>query len=288
MLADSLYLPEYRCSCGKLLYRGVILNGIVEIKCKRCNHLAKVDTLCNDAVAGRYMLVVGMDGKIINASTSAIDMLGYSLEELRGKYFREMTTVSVPDCGKRLRSSLRDSVGKYFRVSTFQKVKSGLIFPVTLHLKMCDTSKGERFIVAIADTEPSRERTISQETNAIKSNGVVFGEMDTEGRFTSISSSFKSDFGYSPIDHLGTLVFDHCVSGQREELKRRFSCFMERRLPFRALGCKFCTEKGGVISLDMFFSVHYADDGIFLGYLFTGWPVDKGQIQSGSCTILTS
>ena len=27
---------EYRCSCGKLLFKGDVVKGCVEIKCKRC------------------------------------------------------------------------------------------------------------------------------------------------------------------------------------------------------------------------------------------------------------
>lgn len=30
-------LQDYRCSCGKLLFRGSLLAGTVEVKCKRCN-----------------------------------------------------------------------------------------------------------------------------------------------------------------------------------------------------------------------------------------------------------
>lgn len=33
-------LREYRCTCGKLLFRGLIGNSIVEVKCRRCNKVS--------------------------------------------------------------------------------------------------------------------------------------------------------------------------------------------------------------------------------------------------------
>lgn len=28
---------NYRCNCGKLLFRGHLIKGIIEVKCKRCS-----------------------------------------------------------------------------------------------------------------------------------------------------------------------------------------------------------------------------------------------------------
>jgi phage FluMu protein Com len=34
-------LSEYRCKCGKLLFKGLLLSGILELKCKRCHDIKK-------------------------------------------------------------------------------------------------------------------------------------------------------------------------------------------------------------------------------------------------------
>lgn len=34
-------LQEFRCNCGKLLFKGLGVAGIVELKCKRCNSLKR-------------------------------------------------------------------------------------------------------------------------------------------------------------------------------------------------------------------------------------------------------
>lgn len=37
-------LPEYRCTCGKLLFKGTLLFSTLEIKCKRCGTIRRIDT----------------------------------------------------------------------------------------------------------------------------------------------------------------------------------------------------------------------------------------------------
>ncbi len=33
-------LREYRCDCGKLLFKGSLLISVVEVKCKRCGEVS--------------------------------------------------------------------------------------------------------------------------------------------------------------------------------------------------------------------------------------------------------
>lgn len=33
---ETVSLREYRCKCGKLLFKGVLMLGVVEVKCRRC------------------------------------------------------------------------------------------------------------------------------------------------------------------------------------------------------------------------------------------------------------
>lgn len=36
----TLTLQEYRCTCGKLLFKGLVGNSIVEVKCRRCDKVS--------------------------------------------------------------------------------------------------------------------------------------------------------------------------------------------------------------------------------------------------------
>lgn len=58
-------LIEYRCACGKLLFKGVMLVSVVEIKCKRCG---KTKTFKDNMQGIRlFMLVVDGGGRIVDA-----------------------------------------------------------------------------------------------------------------------------------------------------------------------------------------------------------------------------
>jgi len=36
LFMENSLLKEYRCACGKLLFKGFLANAVIEIKCKRC------------------------------------------------------------------------------------------------------------------------------------------------------------------------------------------------------------------------------------------------------------
>jgi|GEM_PF-5446131 len=48
-------LNDYRCDCGKLLFKGSELRGKIEIKCKRCG---KIRT-----ISGKFVPLLCRDGK---------------------------------------------------------------------------------------------------------------------------------------------------------------------------------------------------------------------------------
>ncbi len=83
----TLPFVEYRCSCGRLLFKGLVLSGHVEVKCKRCSEVVLFDQPrdgleCKEE-GTEYALLVGTHGYIQDASASALDILGYSRESLR-------------------------------------------------------------------------------------------------------------------------------------------------------------------------------------------------------------
>ncbi len=42
MNETSSLLNDYRCTCGKLLLKGIVFDGVIEIKCKRCGVISKI------------------------------------------------------------------------------------------------------------------------------------------------------------------------------------------------------------------------------------------------------
>ncbi|KKU85772.1 MAG: hypothetical protein UY16_C0069G0006 [Candidatus Gottesmanbacteria bacterium GW2011_GWA2_47_9] len=66
---EKQLLTEYRCACGKLLFKGLILVSVVEIKCKRCGVVKVFDT-----IHGRPLLftfILDTKGVIVDACRTA-------------------------------------------------------------------------------------------------------------------------------------------------------------------------------------------------------------------------
>jgi phage FluMu protein Com len=82
----SALLDEQRCEkCSKLLFRGMVGIGFIEVKCARCGHINLLNSY--DAMLhgtpGAYILVYDRNGRLIAGSNSAESTLGYSAAELQ-------------------------------------------------------------------------------------------------------------------------------------------------------------------------------------------------------------
>jgi PAS domain S-box-containing protein len=84
----SAVLDEKRCEkCQKLLFRGLVGIGFIEVKCTRCGHVNLLNSF--DAMLhgtpGAYILVYDMTGNLIATSKSAERILGYGSKELQSR-----------------------------------------------------------------------------------------------------------------------------------------------------------------------------------------------------------
>lgn len=79
----SSSLREYRCVCGKLLFKGMLVMGSVETKCNRCGAIILTQDLNEDVIGPHsFALLVDGKGEILNASKNAPAVLGYDSAEL--------------------------------------------------------------------------------------------------------------------------------------------------------------------------------------------------------------
>lgn len=75
-------LIEYRCDCGKLLFKGFMLVSVVEIKCKRCG---KTKTFRDTMRGIRSFMFIVDDGGVIVDACEGVAVLGYDREHALGK-----------------------------------------------------------------------------------------------------------------------------------------------------------------------------------------------------------
>ena len=84
---------EWRCDCGKLLFKGVFLIGVIEVKCTRCKRIVYLQE-CESFTTSEpsFMLILSTTGEILSASDGVRDTLGYPPEECTGNNMQQYVT----------------------------------------------------------------------------------------------------------------------------------------------------------------------------------------------------
>lgn len=80
-------LNDYRCDCGKLLFKGSLLSCELEIKCKRCG---AVRIFRGDARGIRsFMLLVDGEGRVVDAC-DGVAAIEYSRQSVVGELLADI------------------------------------------------------------------------------------------------------------------------------------------------------------------------------------------------------
>jgi hypothetical protein len=81
---ENSNLEDYRCICGKLLFKGVVLVSLVEIKCKRCSRVTSFGNLLGDQLLFCFLILVDGKGVIKDVCKGAEMTLRCKREDLIG------------------------------------------------------------------------------------------------------------------------------------------------------------------------------------------------------------
>ncbi|HEY4488915.1 MAG TPA: hypothetical protein VJA87_00300 [Candidatus Paceibacterota bacterium] len=79
---SSSLLTEYRCACGKLLFKGLLYQSIVEVKCRRCG---EVITRGLDEEPTYAILESDTEANLVEVSGDVMGVLGSSREYFIGR-----------------------------------------------------------------------------------------------------------------------------------------------------------------------------------------------------------
>lgn len=151
-------LSNYRCECGKMLLRGFIFVGEVEIKCRFCKKTIAIGgingTMSNDH---RYILIAEQDGKISHVTASSPQHLGYSQEELLNMRVHEVVQFDrtyYMDLWKRLEEKHRSFV----LFQTQQVSKDGKSLTVQVGARIFVSAIGRKLFLFDIETKPPRKK----------------------------------------------------------------------------------------------------------------------------------
>jgi PAS domain S-box-containing protein len=141
-------LKEYRCECGKLLFKGCLLISLVEVKCRACGRLTVFQGIQEESVVtpDRYVLMLDKHAHIMNASFNAQQLMGYNQAELLGQPLSIIVphiTADVLDIIFARLWLIPDRRNYYFEFEAMHRKKDGSRVPGMFRFKFVETQHGE-------------------------------------------------------------------------------------------------------------------------------------------------
>ena len=275
----KLLSQEHRCICGKLLLKGVVFDGIIEIKCRRCGRINRIGDikLVNDDT--HYLLIINDKGIITNANNSSCNILGYSYEELIGKSITEINPVLTEEIGKRFygpKSVLSEE--NYFKLDTVHRSKDGKNIPITAYLRLYRPTENGKSVIILAELKNKTRETAISKKDAPKflDNACDFYfDLDKLGTIEYLSPSVQKIFRYSPEKILGKNYFDYLPAESKVKDLNTYKHFASENLPYRVKHNIGKDANGKLMHNQLYFTPKFNDSGKFVGFRVLGWVTKK-------------
>ncbi len=103
-------------------------------------------------------------------------------------------------------------------------------------------------------------------------------EVDSQRRYTYVSSGIKTILGYEEKEILGKTPFDLMPPEEVERVRAIFTRFAKERRPFRKLENDYYHKKGHIVSIETSGVPIIGDDGELLGYRGTDTDISEQKL----------
>jgi PAS domain S-box-containing protein len=273
----SLISQEYRCSCGKLLFKGMAFTSTIEIKCRSCGQINKISGILGDAIEERqncFTYLLNRDGIIKDISESVEDILGYCVKEVIGKSIFEFSKKTDKEAFTRLYDSLVNTNSDVFcQVRPVYQSKSGeyLSFKVSFRVFK---SGDEKLLFCVADLASDGCEYHSEEIDSAKKVDTLcdgYCELAPDMTITAIGSRVGDFLGYSEGEVLGRKMFELLSPKEDQVVQEGHVEAIKNHNFLRMLGIKMKMKDGQVKELDLYFTPNFNDVGQYVGYKMMGW-----------------
>ncbi len=173
-------------------------------------------TIFNSTFDGIF--IETLDGKIIDVNESAVNMLGYTKEELIEsdieKIIPEKERKKIPIIIEELKKRRK------FILETENIHKNGHRIPVELAITLTEINGKDHIVVAMRDLTPRKEYELRYRYLAEMANdGVVM--INSNGKIIYANPAFRKITGYSPEEILGKKITDLSVIVFSEDKRKR-------------------------------------------------------------------
>lgn len=280
---ETTILKDYRCDCGKLLLRGMLLTCQIEIKCKRCGMIKVLNGILeNSRAPGRYALLLDRSGRIAQSDSAASTALSYSQSELLARNIYHLDPLLRPSIYKKLWDTTR-SEHDSFALETVQRKKDGSILSVKIRLRFL-SMKGEKYALMNVDTSHTLHKEMpsdSQTESTTHFQDQFSAEINTQGILTYVYgivthlcgitnlSETKNFLGYTPSEMLGKPITDFLSTEQKEFYIKELAKHSALRQPFQIPQITAQHKQGHPVQFKSHFTPRLSDNDLFKGYIST-------------------
>jgi PAS domain S-box-containing protein len=268
----SIIINEYRCDCGKLLFKGLLLDSHLEIKCKRCGKIKSLGGLYEGEIGSHdYSIVYDRDMKVVNASQTAAEYLGYSLNELL-----KLTAQSInPLLSKVVFDKTWKFSGEnenYIHWQAYHRKKDGSRIKVNAKINVYEW-KGKEYILflfkLVENLKKNGEKILENEIRQFLCDFVI--EIDWQGQIIYSNQEVSEILGYQPIEIFGTSIFDLIPKQNLQTTKEKISKVQKTGRSFRILDNSILHQNGKMIKIDSFFITILDQNQEVWGYRIFNW-----------------
>lgn len=264
---------DHKCKCGKLLLRGALFNGLIEIKCKKCGFINKIDHIKIIDDESHYVAILNNNGIITKASQTACNILGYSYGELVGKHFTYVnSSVSKEIYNNFLGPDSVLNEDNYFIVNSFHNKKDGTKIPVRTILKYFENMDNEKCILSISEVKNSIDYE-KVDNNFLDNSCDFYFDIDKDGLCQYMSLSVEKYFGFKQDVCIGRNYLDNLPSQIKKEAIEKFKYFSSKKLPYKEVYHFGEDLLKNPINCELYFTPKNSDFGKFIGYRISGWII---------------
>jgi len=261
------FLLDYRCSCGYLLFKGLLLDARLEIKCKRCGTIQVINDHFARTTDKQFALVFNSEGKVVDSSVSALSILGYTREDLHKLNTFDIAPHATTEHFKTMWERTRNMSFTPFIVESFVKTKSGKMITVRART-MFPILKKEVFMLALCEVI-SRDQNFKYKPDLVTKNLIIqdlMMEVNTQGYIIGVSNELLQQLGYTIFETVGRPMFDFMPKEEISKFKYEFNLMSEGRQSFFVKNNQFLTKSGKVLQYDTNYAVTFYDTNELKGF----------------------
>lgn len=290
----SFLLPEHRCSCGKLLFKGILMLSQVEIKCRRCGRIQAIGQQYEDLAQNQYAFVAAIAEEdiykenpsphIVDMTDSAIKTLGFNHDELVGREVRSLDPLMASGAYGNLWKLIVERNFQPFSIEVYQPIKGGGFVKARSRTNFQRAKEGV-YLLSIFDPIDVVEK-ISGNHDCVNSlsSGKVFCpylmEINPAGICDSITYELASLLGYLITDIVNKPFIYLYPEYNIKDRNKLLKTMMENRQSYRLIGDVLIGKDGKKFVFDTCFTARYADNGVFNGYSLSLWSNDTKDYKS--------